>query len=228
MTPRERPILFSGAMVRSILAGRKSQTRRLVQSNARFGSAPRRFWQHADLDRAWPDGKGTPEGYLHVPAHDAPGCAECERMGWEGSAHRLWTTVPPGTRLWVREAWAHFGGDEYLYQQDRGSVAYRATFQPTAQQGPDYVPGGRWRPGIHMPRWASRLTLEVVRVRVERLQEITEEDAIAEGVAGLAPEDTYDSARAEFAAGWDTLNGKRAPWDANSWVWVIDFRRVEA
>jgi hypothetical protein len=86
-----------------------------------------------------------------------------------------------------------------------------------------YPMRGHWCPSIHMPRWASRLNLEVEAVRVERLQAITEEDARAEGATPRCPEET---ARDAFMALWDRINGKRAPWSANPWVWVVTFGRV--
>jgi hypothetical protein len=116
----------------------------------------------------------------------------------------------PGDRLWVREAWRVFGGREYEYQQDREAVIYR--------EGAELVDSvqGPWRSPIHMPRWASRLTLEIVSVRVERVQEISREDEIAEGT----PDGMF------FDCLWDSINAKRAPWSSNPWVWVIEFRKA--
>ena len=103
-------------------------------------------------------------------------------------------------------------------------------------------PYGKWTPAIHMPRWASRLTLEVVSVRVERLNDISEEDAQAEGVApffevykGMGQEQTISTGeraadaphRASFACLWDEINGDRALWKSNPWVWVVEFKRAE-
>ena len=195
---RERPVLFSGAMVRAILAGTKTQTRRVIAP-----VQPRE-------DGLWPAGRD--------PVPDCP----------FGRA---------GDTLWVRETWGPLAG----------GVTYRATANT---ESPD---GNRWRPSIHMPRWASRLSLEIVSVRVERLQAITGEDAAAEGITiklGAAP-GTFAIpvsdpgftqalppgplttltesavARAWFASLWDSINGARSPWDANPWVWVVSFRRVE-
>lgn len=117
----------------------------------------------------------------------------------------------PGDRLWVRETFF-----EYPWVCSDGiettRIAYRATdeFSYPASQG------DRWRSPIHMPRWASRITLEVVGVRVQRVQDITEEDARAEGFAS----------RAEFAAYWDTIHGPGA-WERNDWVWVVEYWRIE-
>lgn len=123
----------------------------------------------------------------------------------------------PGDRLWVRETWGKL---------DMGSVCYRADDEPA-------VPAdGRWRPSIHMPRWASRITLEVTEVRVQRLQEISEEDAKAEGVEAVpfckaGRPDGMEHVEA-FEGLWTDINGKRpgCSWDANPFVWVISFRRL--
>jgi len=156
----DRPIIFRGAMVRALLDGRKTQTRRLV------------------------------------------------------------SIIEAGDRLWVREAWAYYGGDEYLYQRSPSAVSYRAdAWDPLAP-----VPGGRWRPSIHMPRWASRLTLDVTGVCVQRLQDITEADAKAEGVrapVNVSP-DLGSTHVDGFGDLWEEIHGAGA-WDANPWVVAITF-----
>lgn len=141
---------------------------------------------------------------------------------------------PVGRRLWVRETWAQ------PWQSGKGHpVVYRATYEGTE---------GAWRPSIHMPRWASRITLEVTDVRVQRLQEINEADALAEGIRSFTkdgellkywPCDPCDGplkcAWADlprdpvvaFRALWESLHGAGS-WDANSWLWCYSFRRVEA
>jgi hypothetical protein len=211
---RERPILFSAPMVRALLEGRKTQTRRLVKM---------REFQRSDTvgyDFAFRDRRLLWNEYTHGQLVNS----KWNRYG------------APGDRLWVRETWDYFGGDEYLYQGDPGAVLYRA--DPGHHDGAWRDRG--WRPSIHMPRWASRLTLEVTGVRVERVQGISEEDARAEGLfewrspSGVAHfgegvADTWEtSAAAAFARLWDSINGKRAPWSSNPWVWVVEFRRVEA
>jgi hypothetical protein len=170
---KERPILFSGAMVRAILEGRKTQTRRVVKPKV------------SDLVTHCPYGA-------------------------------------PGARLWVREAWLR---DRY-----DGSTQYRAS-HPCPE-----LP--RWKPSIHMPRERCRLVLELVRVRLERLQDISEEDARAEGFPsytitgnGQSCEPVgagYMDGRAHFRALWDSLNAKRGfGWSENPWVWALEFRRLE-
>jgi hypothetical protein len=171
-----RPILFSGPMVRTILEGRKTQTRRVIKPQLK--------------DCPWV----------------ADGCPYGQ----------------PGDLLWVREAWNYFGGNEYLYQQDKESVSYRA--DPPVTQ----IHGDKWRPSIHMPRWASRLTLRITDVRVQRVQEISEGDAVAEGVkACIAGQDEHGPVktyRTGFVRVWQEINAKRGySWESNPWVWSITF-----
>lgn len=209
---RERPILFSDAMVRAILAGTKTQTRRVVGlPSLQPSTTPGYDW-------TW---RGqAPIRSVAQQARHPNGC-------WQDvSTAFLLKLCPygqPGDRLWVREAWSYYGGDEYLYQRDPMAVGFRAS----DDLGGRPIPGGRWRPSIHMPRWASRLTLEVTSVRVERLLSISEEDARAEGVqpheyAYCAEDARY---RMSFARLWDSINGERAgcAWKANPWVWVVGF-----
>lgn len=184
---KERPILFSGAMVRAILEGKKTQTRRVCK----FALPPGRFADSAVMRMFG----GCPYGQA-------------------------------GDRLWVRETWAsmaennmcHVADDEYVYRAT--SPEFGETFE-----------GWRWRPSIHMPRAVSRITLEITGVRAERVQEISEEDAQAEGCAGVAYSgpDGGDGVLPswEYRQLWDSINGKRGfGWDVNPWVWVIEFRRI--
>ncbi len=135
----------------------------------------------------------------------------------------------PGDRLWVREAWRP---DDF----DSSNVIYRADMpQDALDEARGII---KWKPSIHMPRWASRITLEISKVRVERLQEITEEDAIAEGIifkqvmgdAGLLHgyfPGNCKEAMTSFGVLWNEINSKRGyGWDKNPWVWVVEFRRV--
>ncbi len=152
----------------------------------------------------------------------------------------------PGDRLWVRERFSPYrvpGGcacsiadATYAVLVDGTHVDRDGEITPgLATYSEGAWDGVRWRPSIHMPRWASRIALEVTGVRVERLQAITEEDARAEGVDQGEGGRLYPSARAaralSYRAGfehlWNAINGKRAPWASNPWVWVVDFRRVE-
>lgn len=126
----------------------------------------------------------------------------------------------PGDRLWVRETWA-YGIHAMAAKSDKdGPFVYAAD---GTEQG---RLGDRWRPSIHMPRHASRITLQITSVRVERLQDISEADAIAEGVRNSLHLPGGRFARENFAHLWWTINGDGS-WESNPWVWVIEFKRVE-
>jgi len=210
---KERGILFSAPMVRALLAGAKTQTRRVVKG------ATGAYWDHAGwtpvVERgsvvAWGTNDPDPPRVVHNVGCPFPHCPY----------------GVPGDRLWVRETWGHVDdhdshGPHCCWFAADG--CQRCNYGPRCEHGPD-----RWRPSIHMPRWSSRLTLEITDVRVERLQAITEEDARAEGIAPAASIFTDGpplSCRDVFAGLWDTINGKRAPWSSNPWVWAITFRRL--
>jgi hypothetical protein len=194
---KERPVLFSAPMVRALLEGRKTQTRRLVKPMSALGLrlyAPRT----AEIIGAGGDGLA-----LHCPYGE------------------------PGDRLWVRETWAPFDSLA-ISRRDRDRMFYRADDEQR------YETDGVWRPSIHMPRWASRITLHVTSVRVERLQAITEEDAIAEGFDPTPFEPDFDApwlpktpAAARMSFLWNVINGERAAWASNPWVWVVGFAQEE-
>lgn len=216
--PRERPILFSGPMVRAILDGRKTQTRRVVKPQP-APNAPH------DGGTTW---AYRPSDGRHVPYGTVGHLTVAEKMGL------ICPYGQPGDRLWVRETWAV----DYVHDGVRPasirptcSVIYRASedMPGVARSGRR----GKWRPSIHMPRWASRLTLAVTGVRVERLQAITQADALTEGTVDTrgawGPLSDTDRAgpRGAFEALWNSINGPGA-WDTNPWVWVVEFRRLEA
>lgn len=195
MSSMKRPILFNGPMVRAILDGRKTETRRVVE--------PQPDPVCTDIAQ-WPSQRGSAwwsPGYLNADAE--------------------WDFLPdircpyaPGDLLWVREAFnPHYFGMR--------SAAYRADWNGTAA---DVTTEPRWTPSIHMPRWASRITLRVEEVRIERLQGIGEGGAQREGVdADLRRE----SRRAAFARLWDAINaGRGYSWASDPWVWVVRFSRV--
>ena len=130
----------------------------------------------------------------------------------------------PGDRLWVKETWAvarHFDGykpSEIEPPQDH--IAYRSS---------DTYRSYKWRRSMYMPRWASRINLEVTGVRVERLQDISFDDIFAEGIIGPYDDDTIETARPHFANLWNALNAERGfGWDVNPWVWVVEFKLIEA
>lgn len=178
---KHRPILFSGPMVRAILDGWKTQTRRPVAS-ARH-----------------------PYGHLLGPegvAREFLGKTEAVRC----------PLGQPGDRLWVRETWQ-------LCDYD-GPGGYPKTDAVYRADGETDDKRNGWRPSIHMPRWASRITLEVVRVSVEQVQDITEEGAIKEGCVPL----DSSSPREMFGDLWQSIYGT---WEANPWVWAVEFRRIK-
>jgi hypothetical protein len=204
---KERPILFSGEMVRAILEGRKTQTRRLIKP------------QPDELELLY-----GPELYhptkvdrngMEYPGDEVFGIYS-DDSGWPCPYGAV------GDRLWVRETW-----QQYIEKADgqRHTISTPCKFlnqllYAATEQG-DHPP--RWRPSIHMPRWASRITLEITGVRVERLQKITKADVIAEGIQGL--EDVHAGWHQPYADLWVKINGPDS-WDANPWVWAIEFRRI--
>ncbi len=238
-------------MVLAVLDDRKSQTRRLVSRRNTdvdgHGSCP--WWDELQLDRAWvdpgPSPAGNPGPYLQAPMPFG------ER---DECVCRLYSRLWIGDVLWVRETWQEYDNhapDDYPYicyradgewrQHDRRSVSSPLVGYAAPQLGP-----GRWRPAIHMPKWAARLWLRITDVRVERLQDISDDDARAEGFPLPGPQKTrqrvthpdgrketsvvdahFFDARHNFCAVWEYLNGKRAPWASNPWVYVYTFERVE-
>ena len=200
---KERPILFSADMVRAILDGRKTQTRR-------HGKPVR----HPDLGNIYDVGALVLE---HEPQH------VIERACPYGR---------PGERLWVRESFAlsAIDPDGLPPEDDPGNydVIYRADPPPVGWiDGDGKKAAIPWKPCIHMPRWASRILLEVVSVRVEKLGAISEADCIAEGCAGghgSIPGYAYAATPIEhYRALWDFINGA-GDYDKNPWVWVVEFR----
>lgn len=224
----ERPILFSGPMVRAILAGTKTQTRRLVTDATTQGN-----WKASELDlsTAWVDPGPSPVGNPGPYLKARPTRAAMIAHEWppdDDVMDRLYPRWFPGDRLWVRETWTAPRRATGEHEQDR--VLYRADSLWDGC-GPGDL-GFDWSPSIFMPRWASRLTLEITAVRVQRLQEISDEDAAAEGAAlhpGSFP--LVDGPRRSlhghaFADLWDAINAKRAPWASNPWVWALTFHRA--
>jgi hypothetical protein len=212
---KTRPVLFSGPMVRAILEGGKTQTRRVMK--------PQPYLDHCLDD-------GNEYWIFREVSHP-------NRSAWPKDEVPYWKACPygdAGDRLWVREGFFDHGplpADGLNYQTPLDArIEYRATSWD--RDNPELA-GAGWKPSIHMPRWASRLTLEITEIRVERLQEISDEDACAEGVSFLdhditshecRPVNGESAARFIWRHGWDTLNAKRGySWDSNPWVWVISF-----
>jgi hypothetical protein len=229
---KERPIIFSGPMVKALLAGAKTQTRRVVK--------PQPYWQK---------GKGLV----------SPGWAwniepKCKLQAWpeDGIGSQMAKFCPygiVGDRLWVREAWSHGtapnnpnGIAVYLVSGSREQFEKEyAKLHPDApKESADWCHEWVNKSPLFMPRWASRITLELTGVRVERLQSISMEDAKAEGVLFDPLESTYSDDNpprkrigglqrlVEYKKLWDKINGKKHPWESNPFVWVLEFRRIES
>lgn len=214
---KERPILFSAPMVRAILDGRKTQTRRIIKPQ--------------------PEGIVDGNPYWHVGGFRTSGLSlnplECPYG-------------KPGDRLWVRESFKtdirdplncviYTATPEYGKYRDTGELV-RSSFPdgslPTREESERAMLPKFWKgkPSIHMPRWASRITLDITDVRVERLQDISEEDAIAEGCERRecctgSGRPIYPAVFA-FRELWESIH-ERGLWDANPWVWVVEFERIE-
>lgn len=198
--PREWPILFNDQMVRAILEGRKTVTRRVVKPQPDFLSSM--------VD------PNTPFKTLDAGLHARITCPYGE----------------PGDRLWVREAWAADAQVDAIAPSDlsQGEPIWYPADLSVRQTGCSMISKGRVRPSIHMPRWASRILLEITAVRVERLQDISEEQARAEGYPAERECETGGSgldAWLWFRSLWGEINGPEA-FTANPWVWVVEFKRV--
>ena len=202
---KDHPILFNGAMVRALLAGSKTQTRRVVKND------PGPYW--------------NPQVGIYNPlviesgGYEAPGP---EIYGASDELHgRKCPYGQPGDRLWVRET---FG-----YNPDHPGILAHCCYR--ADPGHEHD-GIAWKPSIHMPRAASRILLEIVSVRVERLQDISEKDARAEGVtiedrhmAGYCAGQFLPPSIRAYRDLWESISGDGS-WGANPWVWVVEFKRV--
>jgi len=213
----ERPILFTGEMVRAILAGKKTQTRRVIKPQP----------------GVWSDGPLSKWMRRRLRGRCCYGI--------------------PGDRLWVRETWKHRGydlasdrdpaslEDWRLALDDWFYIHYKATNAIKGVELPvrdclaytKKYAGDKWRPSIHMPRWACRIMLEVTGVRVERVQDISYDDILAEGWDVKSSQPMTDGtagvdALLWFRVLWDTINKKRGfDWDSNPWVFVVGFRVLE-
>lgn len=212
-------ILFSSSMVLALLAGRKTQTRRLV----------------------------NPQPMPECPFTSFDGRTAIWRRVYSTSPEVSMTSTvrcrfaPVGRRLWVRETWAPYPEDrqdpatDVCYRADRTTWGSTETDPPNVNRPKPWLDlernptlaAPKWRPSLLMPRWASRITLEVTEIRVQRIQDISEEDAAAEG-CDVSKEDHVPlySHRATFERLWDTIN-PAAPWTSNPWVFAVGFRRID-
>lgn len=205
---KERGMIFNAEMVNAILSGRKTQTRRPVKPQPELTERSGFSWNGAVFGSG-SDDRETNRNFAHVKCPFGK----------------------PGDRIWVRETWSEAGASApYL-------TLYRANY-------PEHVPAHyenippvneiHWTPSIHMPRWASRITLEITDARVERLNNISYDDAISEGIKqewtcidpGLGLCAHKNDVQDDYETLWKSIYGEES-WAANPWVWVIEFKRVE-
>lgn len=213
---KERGIIFNAEMVRAILDGRKTQTRRIMKPQP----TPCDYidWRgKARGGHVWPS--NIFRTMLHVEGELQNGDG-----GWKGLVGDACPFGDIDDRLWVREAFQ-------VGLCTESTIAYKATHKPSdLEEG--WHEKIKWRPSIHMPRWASRILLEITGVRVERLQSISEEDAKAEGFDNSQSDAAnsigwFEKPIRAFRRAWENIYGADG-WDSNPWVWVIEFRRVIA
>lgn len=238
---KSRPILFSGEMVRAILDGRKTQTRRIIKnlkiklrhevhSDAIFGLIHKPMVATAGIHR----------GYIAHAGAVSVFCDEERRLGVKpeefdfvcpyadgktvlvnlGDRKSRWEVIPQESQLWVKETFAPSFADD---DDSKNGWVYRAT-----NNGPEPL---KWKPSIFMPRAASRITLELTAVRAERLNDISSRDAQCEGVttAMAEPSVSEDAIAWSYIDGyqwlWESINGKGS-WEKNPWVWVLEFKVI--
>jgi len=235
LTVKERPIIFNSDMIRAILNGSKTQSRRVIVPQPFKGAwnatseHPSYGWLWKKLYQTW---SGEDEFF--------------ERLTEQCPYGQI------GQRVWVRETWATEKHIDKFSPSYIGNAGYTPIFYKVDNPNHSLLSIGKWRPSIFMPRWASRITLEITEVRVERLQKITGEDAMREGV--ILPFRVFGDGDGEYYEGigeayvdyfhelWDSLNAKRKPtrydqecgitepitlsydWSSNPWVWVVSFK----
>jgi hypothetical protein len=249
---KEHPIIFSTEMVKAILEGRKSQTRRVVtKHNSEIGEGGnwdklafhgKHTWNddtncmeepyivEAWVDHGFPDKEGKKNyQYLHIP-YD---------FEEEGVIYRVYCRYEVGDHLWVKETW-NIG--RYSYQ-DIADIFYKAggnfktvqwnnDLERLTEQGLRDA-DNRWRSSIFTYRWVSRIKLEITNIRVQRVQEISLADVNAEGTPNnpmglMSYRNDGFQRRQDYQWLWEEINGKKYPWSSNPWVWVIEFKKLEA
>lgn len=206
---KERPLIFSGPMVQAILDGKKTQTRRVIKPQPESKIDALGKARDAVLRSG---GNVYFCDHSDTSAHDTPYTLATCPYG------------QPGDLLWVRETWAENPGKMY---HDDPEVVYKTDFDGFYST---LEPWGKWKPSIHMPRWASRITLAITKIRVERLNDISEADTLAEGIVpdndNFAAGGTWRNGRSVYQELWESLHGKGS-WFSNPWVWVIEFEVVK-
>lgn len=215
---KERPILFRGEMVRAILEGRKTQTRRVIKPQPNLTPSGMMNWKGLLKGRTTPTLENGEFEFIDEWVSSCP-------------------YGQPGDRLWVRETIIIQVGHKGRYKADGVWFSFPKDYEVNYDK--------KTIPSIFMPRWASRIMLGITNIRVEKLQEITEEDAEREGIeimqrpasvgggtryfapaSGDRPPYWEYSAGTAFMYLWDSINGKKYPWSSNPWVWVIEFKKL--
>lgn len=221
----ERPVLMAAPMVRATLrqVDPKTHTRRILKQQP-----SEHHWQVLPgYELKVGDAMVCADGRVHVTFwHSIP-----QNAAWDKAGHAVCPYGKPGDRLWVREAWRTVAGADDIAPRDLMNVESFTHYEADEAKP---VGMGKLRPSMFMPRWASRILLEVVSVRVERLNNISQADAIAEGlqrtVDGYAWHVEDETHRASdpvesYASLWEAINGDGS-WDASPWVWVVEFKRL--
>lgn len=225
---RQAPILFRPEMVRAILAGVKTQTRRVITRRNSYvdgQTVTADFWDELQFNKtAWIDPGPSPAGnegpYLKVRR---PWMKDGRQV--DESVHRVYPRLWTGDRLWVKETFCPDWCDHVIYRADdpTGKGARKA----------GYSAEPKWKSSIHMPKKYSRIRLELLSVRPEQAHNISDSDVRLEGISENEIDwwrrwlDPRDCAGHAFAMYWEKINGKKHPWYTNPWLWVYEFKRVE-
>ena len=233
----ERGMIFNGEMVRAILDGRKTQTRREVKLNLDISCLATTYdWATSLAANHY---QGLTEEQIQQKAESLRGVIHPVILDNGQMVSIICPHGKPRDRIWVRETFCpvddtQYGGEKWV--DSRATPKFEASHPAGWDSAPNDAEALKWRPSIHMPRWASRILLEITDVRVERLNAINEHDAQAEGVAKLRggfwkhyqPGWTQHqlSARGSFVTLWKSIYGDES-WNSNPWVWVISFERIE-
>lgn len=202
---KERPILFNTEMVNAILEGRKTQTRRIINPQPVFKEGTGFHWKGAMY--------GIGSDYAETVRNFTNFSCPLGRIG---------------DRLWVRETFRLYDSDECPHADFPCGCPRNGT--PLFKASHDCRDGEKWKPSIHMPRWASRILLEITGIRVERLQSISDEDAKAEGFDYSTHPSAIEmgyaiGAKTNFRHTWEQIYGANA-WNKNPWVWVVEFKKL--
>lgn len=239
----EHGLIFGAVSMRGILDGRKTMTRRVVSFHNSVSAFSRKIWNELDFDHAFvdmgPSPLGNPGPYLKVPFPKTDGFLGHER---HDTRHRVYPRVQVGDVIRCKETFRFTG---FNIPDNQMQIRYRADgdySEPVMRDAPkaERTRDAKWRSPIFMPRWVSRAFLPVIGVVVQRVQEISEADAIAEGAFNASQDDKQQAARVALSEGrdvvgpvdyfhqaWDTINAKRGhPWSRSDWVWGYQWKEV--